>query len=68
MSFCLEQKIRYSRKIAVVRDEQHRAVVVFQVILEPLDRLDVQVIGRLVHVHDRGRDLEHVHDPVFAHF
>ena len=20
------------------------------------------------HVHDRGRDLEHVHDPVFAHF
>jgi hypothetical protein len=36
-----------------VRDEQHRAVVVFQVILEPLDRLDVQVIGRLVQQENR---------------
>ena len=37
-----------------MRDEQHRAVVVFQVILEPLDRLDVQVVGRLVQQENRG--------------
>ena len=42
------------QKGAVVRDEQHRAVVVFQVILEPLDRLDVQVVGRLVQQENRG--------------
>ena len=41
------------QKSAVVRDEQHRPVVVFQVLLQPLDRLDVKVVGRLVQQKDR---------------
>ena len=37
-----------------MRDEQHGAVVVLQILLEPLDRLDVEVVRRLVEQEDRG--------------
>ena len=39
---------------SVVRDQQHGAAVILQVILEPLDRLDVEMVRRLVEQEDRG--------------
>ena len=41
------------QKSTVVRDEQHRAVVILQILLQPLDRLDVEVVRRLVEQKDR---------------
>ena len=41
------------QKGPVVRDHQHGAVIVLQVLLEPLDRLDVEVVGGLVEQEDR---------------
>ena len=35
-------------EVAVVRDDQHRAAVLFQRVLQPLDGGKVQVVGRLV--------------------
>ncbi len=46
------------QKGAVVRNEQHGAVVVLQVLFEPLDRLDVEVVRRLVEQKDRGAPQE----------
>ena len=42
------------QKGPIVRDEQHRTVVVLQVLLQPLDRLNIEVVGRLVQQEDRG--------------
>ena len=42
------------QKGPVVRNQQHRAVVVFQILLQPLDRLDVEVVRGLVEQKDRG--------------
>ena len=36
------------QKVAVVRDGEHRTLVVLEELLEPEDRLGVQVVGRLV--------------------
>ena len=36
-------------EVAVVRDEQERPLVVGELLLQQLQRLDVQVVGRLVH-------------------
>ena len=42
------------QKGTVVRDEQYGAVVVAQVLLQPLNRLDVEVVRRLVEQENRG--------------
>ena len=42
------------QKGAVVRNDEHGAVVAFQILLQPLDRLDVQMVGRFVQQEDRG--------------
>jgi hypothetical protein len=42
-------------KIAVMRDEDDAALVRDQVILEPVARLDVEMVGRLVEHHEVGR-------------
>ena len=36
------------QEVAIVRDGKHRALIVMQEVLEPQDRLGVQVVGRLV--------------------
>ena len=40
------------QKVAVVRDDDHRRVAGIQHVLEPADRVDVEVIGRLVEEQD----------------
>ena len=42
------------QKGAVVRNEQHRAVVIPEILFEPLNRLDVEVVRRFVQQEDRG--------------
>ena len=37
-----------------MRNEQHRAVVIPEILFEPLNRLDVEVVRRLVQQEDRG--------------
>ena len=36
------------QEIAVVRDDDHRAVIAFQMVLQPVDTFDVEMIGRLI--------------------
>ena len=40
------------KKHPVMGDHDHRSVIVFQVLLQPLHRGHVQMVGRLVQKHD----------------
>ena len=42
-------------EVAVVRDDDQRALVALEEALEPVDRVEVQVVGRLVEEQRRGR-------------
>ena len=42
------------QEVAVVRDDDHRAVAVVEHVLEPADGVDVEVVGRLVEQQDVG--------------
>ncbi len=41
-------------KVAVVRDEQHRASIILQKAFQPCARFEIEVVGRLVEEHDVG--------------
>ncbi|MPM36470.1 hypothetical protein SDC9_83067 [bioreactor metagenome] len=35
-------------EVTVVRDTDHRSLVLLQMLLQPVDRLGIEVVGRLV--------------------
>ena len=41
-------------EVAVVRDDDHRPFVTFELLLEPGDGVDIEVVGRLVEEEDVG--------------
>ena len=57
---------------AIVRDHQDRAGIILEIILEPAERLEIEVIGRLVEHeqiglhHEQPREMR-AHDPAAAH-
>ena len=60
------------QKGAVVRDHQDRAGIIFEIILEPAERFEIQVIGRLIEhqevgFHDEEPGEVRAHDPTAAH-
>ncbi len=60
------------QKLAVVRDHQDRAGIIFQIILEPDQRLEVEVIGRFIEQQqirflDKQTGEMRTHHPAAAH-
>ena len=64
---------QFIEKLAVVRDDQDRAGIMFQVFLKPKQRLQIQVIGRFIEQQQVGLLCQQprqvrAHHPAAAHF